>query len=164
MSPSWFTQCHFHQGAGLSNCVQNTRFRVRSQHGKCDDVLQREALVATGVFHTLRYIYKKARRWFLTSYNSPLWFTLSHYYQDWLSYCIQNTDYWYTLNNGNEMMCRKERHPLLLKYFIIILASIWKMGGASNMIHEPLTYGHTVQLLLRLTLNLHRKCWQIWGK
>ena len=58
--------------------------------------------------------------------------------------------------HGNKVLCCKERHPLLMKWFISFLWCIREMGGASWSICQP-SMGHTVWYIWTVDSQIARK-------
>ena len=67
------------------------------------------------------------------------------------------TEFGHPLCMGNRMPCCKERHPLLLKYFITFLRCIRMISIFSDSILKSVIV-HMVSFLLKSTLKIHGKC------
>ena len=67
------------------------------------------------------------------------------------------SDFRYALGTENEILCYKERHPLMMKSFITFPSIVRKIGGLSDRIYKPLKCKF-VLCLPKLTLKFHIKC------
>ena len=71
------------------------------------------------------------------------------------------SDFGHPLCAGNNMMCCKERHPLLLECFIPFFRGIRMIRKASGSIYKPVMV-NSVPLLTKATLKFHVK-YQLLG-
>ena len=105
----------------LSNCTQNARFGVASEHGKWDAVLQVKTSIAAEGFHILPLMYKVGGRSF--------W---KHQSAKYVSHCVISVkvdckiahkipDLGYHLSTWNGMLSCKESDSLLLECFIALI-------------------------------------------
>ena len=62
----------------------------------------------------------------------------------------------YPLSKGSVMLCSKERHPLLLDYFIPFLKYIRMVGRANNGLYESLMV-HNMSFLPTTNIKFHGK-------
>ena len=158
ISPSWLTPSLFYQGL-LTNCIQNTRCWVPSQHRKWDGVLQWVISITAGVYQYPPPMY--VGKWDELLASDSIYKHLVVHIMIFLC----KTDFktvskipydGYPLSMGNGMMCCKDTHPLLLKYRKPFMACMRKLRWASDIIYMP-NVVYFVRFSLKFTLNLHPK-------
>ena len=88
--------------------------------------------------------------------TGPLWFRLWHFCQKLPPNSYTISDYRYLISIGNGMLCCKERHPLLLEYFIVFPRNARMVRGASESIYKHRMV-HNVSLLTKTTTTFHAK-------
>ena len=74
--------------------------------------------------------------------------------QQQISNSWQNFSFGYPLSKGNVMLCYKERHPLLLDYFVPSLKYIRMVGTATDSLHESLVV-HSMSFLPITIIKFH---------
>ena len=116
----------------------NLRFWAPSQHIKCAAVLQGEVYIVHEVFHNLPPMYKDGWKslWGHIWARNGLQCVISVNSKSHISCKI--AVFRYPLSKGNVMLCYKERHPLLLDYFIPFLKCIRMVGRATSSLYESL--------------------------
>ena len=67
---------------------------------------------------------------------------------------MQNPVFGYPLSKENVMLCYKERHPLLLDYFIPFLKSIRMVGRATSSMYGSLMI-HNMSFLPITNITFH---------
>ena len=147
-SSIWSIFCYFPWGEH-SIYIQNIRFLVPSQHRKWDAMLQGETSIVAWVFPELCYMYINDWMRFWQHLRAPHGShqVISSEMGSQIAYKIP--DFGYPLSTENDMFSCKERHLLLIGWFMTFLRCMRMIGGVSNSIYKTLM-AHTM---------LFPQCW-----